>query len=539
MANNPVKTLVVDNFKGSMTVFFDGDINSGRSYVQTVSGANPFVKPGNLTWSNAPVQIDSAGSVITDMIVAGKERLESNVLYVYAIGHTGRLYKIQVNDPTTYNPDYDNAVLLTTLTVQSPTFTRGGFIDFYGATEKIYIGHDKGVTSVDYVGTGEAFVGVLGSWTQDVPRPLRQFVGKLYIGNGSNMAEIDTTATVTSYAKLSPGFPTGTQVRDLDISLAGNYLSAVVTRIPLQDITSATQATNSTASSDSFIFKWNGTDTAPTAVDTFPSFALTANTTFGNSQYTFGYDQYGAAVYNPTEKIISVTEGQSPLPNAIASSGNLLTWISPVSYGGVQELDLFAWGNFDFEIGYPGNWDLMFMNATAPETDITLCPFMLPVSNTGLGASSNGYANNLFGSSKIYFSTLETSSAPTTKYRFYKWITTNSLVVPSGTSQIDAVYQTQNQMFSKKSQIKNMRVYGEPWVANNAFQIDLIGSDNNPLTNGSYTFTAGTNLTIGDDMAYWTPQCAPTYTVGLRITNKGTVNNTINKIEIDYTAGGQ
>src|SRR6185295_7691885 len=212
---NQIKTLVVDNFQGDMTIYQFGDINSGKSNVFITNSNNPFLAPGQLTWNNAPVQIDSSASVITDLILAQKAREESGVHYVYAIGHTGRLYKIQVNNPATNNPDYDNPVLLATLTLGTPTFTRGGFIDFFGATERIYIGHDKGVTRINFDGTNETFVGVLGSWTQTVPRPFKQFVGKLYIGNGANIAEIDSTATVTSYAKLSPGFPVNTQVRDM------------------------------------------------------------------------------------------------------------------------------------------------------------------------------------------------------------------------------------------------------------------------------------------------------------------------------------
>src|SRR3990167_8341274 len=207
------KTLVVDNFRGSMTAYQDGDINSGLAFVVNVVGYNPFVKPGNLTWCRSSVQIDSGGSVITDLIMAAKERVESGILYVYAIGHTGRLYKIQVNDPVTFNPDYDNPVLLATLTAQSPTFTRGGSIDFFGATERIYIGHDKGVTRIDFDGTNETFIGVAGSYTATIPRPLKQFIGKLYFGNGANIGEIDSTATITDYTKLDPGFPDNTQIK--------------------------------------------------------------------------------------------------------------------------------------------------------------------------------------------------------------------------------------------------------------------------------------------------------------------------------------
>lgn len=536
-----VQTLTVDNFRGTMTNFQFGDINSGRSYVQSSAGSNPFVKPGQLTWNNASIQIDPTGSVITDLGVAGKERTESGVLYVYAIGHTGRLYKIQVNDPTTYNPDYDNPVLLTTLTINSPTFTRGGFMEFFGATEKIYIGHDMGVTTINFDGTGEAFVGALGSWIQNVPRPLADFVGKLYAGNGSNLAEMDSTGTVTTYTKISPGFPDNTQVRDLDLSPDGNYLDSVVSRLPLYDITASTQETTSMANSESFIFKWNGIDAGYTTFDSYPSFSLTSNIMFQSFQYAFGADQYGLALYNTNEKILTLPELPSPQPNAVSSTGNLLSWMTPLAYLGVLEADFTVWGNFDFEVGNPiGFWDLFFLNATAPETDIIRVPFQMSVSNIGIGSSSNNYAANIFGTSKIYFSTLETSDGPTTAYRFYKWEAVNSPDVPTTNALIDAIYQTQIQMFSKKVTVKEVRIYGEPWITGNAFEISLMGSTaETAMTNGTYDFTAGTNLTIGDDFAWWTPDVAPTYALGIAILNKGDTNHVINKVEIDYTIGGK
>lgn len=523
---------------GSMTAYPDGDINSGLSYVVNTFGNDPFTKPGNLTWSTGSSQIDAAGSVITDLIMAGKERVEGGILYLYAIGHTGKLYKIQVNDPTTFNPDYDNPVLLTTLTSESPTFTRGGSMDFFGASEKIYIGHDKGVTSVNFDGTGEAFVGAVGTWTQTIPRPLQQFVGKLYIGNGTNVAEIDSTATVTTYTKLSPAFPTGTQVRDLDVTPDGTYLQAVVTRLATPDQTSATQDTTYTANSESYIFKWNGTDTGYTSYDTFPSFSLTANTMFQNYQYTFGYDLFGAAVYAPLEKRFTLQEVVSPSPNAVTSSGNLIFWMSPLSFGGFLEADVLVHGTMDFEIG-PGYWDLFGQFATGTETDVVRVPFFYPISNFGVGSSSNGYADTIFGNAKFYFSTLETSSAPTTKYKFYKWTPNTSPSFNGGDALVGAIYQTQTQLFSKKATIKEVRIYGEPWVANNSFTVDLIGSSGTAMSNGSKTFTAGSSLTVGDDYAWWNPQVAPTFALGLMITNQGTANHVISKIEVDYELGGK
>jgi hypothetical protein len=536
---NGIETLVIDNFGGRMTAYIDGDINSGWTNVFETAGNDPFKLPGNLTWSEKPVQIDAAGAVITDLIMAGKERVESGVLYVYAIGSTGRLYKIQVNDPNTFNPNFDNPTLLATLAINTPTFTRGGFMDFYGATEKIYIGHDKGVTSINFDGTGEAAVGSGGpnEWVQNVPRPFQQFIGSLFVGNGANIAQIDSTATVTDYEKLSPGFPTGTQTRDLDLTVDGNYLQVVVSRLALGDMTASTQDTSYTGNAGSFIAMWNGTDDAATASTSFPAFSLSANTLFQNHRYTFGYDQRGGAIFDTIdEKIITDAFSEAPLPSAVGSNGNILTWFSTFYFQGFLQLLYLIVGALDFEVKW-GYWCPMAMSATAPETDIVRCPFQLTVSNFGQGISSNGYTDNVFSSAKVYFSTIETSAGPTTKYRFYKWWPVASGFSTPPTDG-NAIYQTQNQIFSKAVQIKQVRVYGEPWQNGVSFSVDIVGSGGTPMQNGSKTFTVGTNMDAGSDYAWYNPSSAPAYTVGLRVTNLGETNHVINKIEIDYALGG-
>lgn len=538
---NPVQTLIIDNFKGNFTEFRDGDINSGLAWIASSFGYNSFAKPGNLSWGEDPIQIDAAGSVITDLIMAAKERVESGVTYVYAIGHTGRLYKIQVNDPTTFNPDYDNPVLLATLAINTPTFTRGGFIDFYGATEKIYIGHDKGVTSINFNGTGEAFVGALGSWTQTVPRPLKQFTGVLYVGNGENIAAIDTTATVTTYAKINPAFPKGTQVRDMDVSVDGNYMQFIVSSLAQADITSATQDVSTISNLGSFIFYWNGIDQAITASSAKPLENLVSNIVFGNSQYVFGTDLRGPMFYNPISRISAMGGGvaggapfgEPAFPNALFSDGEMFSFATTLFYNGFVELSHCVYGNFDAFIG-SGYWSPMGMTATGTETDILHIPYFQTISNFSQGISSNGYASNIYGTSKVYFSTLETSSTPTTKYKFYKW---SPVVSGLGTASSYNYYQTQSQFFSKKITVKEIRVYGEPWVANNSFSIDLIGSGDSILQ--TETMTAGSNLTIGDDFYWYNPAVKPTYQLALGIMNIGTVNNSIEKIEIDYAATGK
>ncbi len=529
-----MKTTVIDNFNGRLTRQNEGDINSGFAKFSTSFGYEPFSNPGNLTWADSPIQIDAAGSVIDDLIVAGKGRVESGVLYIYAVGHTGNVYKIQVNDPTTKEPDYDTPTLLTTLTVDSPTFTRGGSIEFYGATERIYIGSDVGVTQLDFDGTNEAMVGTSATYVQDVPRPLKLFRDDLIFGNGSNIGIINTGLVVETYEKLEPAFPRNSQVRDMDISPDTNYLDIVVSRLALPDITSISVDTSKTSNSESIMAQWNGTDLGSTAGATYPSFSLNSNINFGTRQYVFGYDIAGAAVFMPTEKILSPVLSQAPLPNAVGSNGNIVGWATSEFSGGFTKAVNYLHGPLDVEFE-PHSWYRPFnMAAASPETDVLRVPYQAIVSNFSIGSVTSGYAGGVFGSGKMYFSTLESSAAPTTAYRFYKF---HSVPDSGGTPQA-GVYETQNKIFSKKQTIKQVRLYVEPLVANNEFDVELIGSSGNPITNSKQTFTVGTNADVGQDYLWYDPAIENTYTVGLRITNSGSANWTLSKAEIDYEPAG-
>lgn len=528
-------TLPINNFQGRLTRYKDGDINSGLAKYDTTFGNDPFTNPGNLTWFEAPSRIDSGGSVITDLIMASRPRLESGITYVYAIGHTGRLYKIQVNDPTNYLPNYDNPVLLATLTSNSPTFKYGASIQFFGSTERIYIGHDIGVTRIDFNGANETFVGTPASYTANVPRPSVNFAGKLYFGNGTNLAEIDSTATVTSYSKLTPAFPVGTQVRDIDVSPDGNYVQIVVSRVPQADMTVTTQDTSSLSSGDSYFIYWNGTDPGYTSYNPYNSYSLSTNTSFGPYSYTMGYDLGGAAIYAGGSKIISLPNSLSPNFSAMFSTGNLLGFAAPENDSSVLKGSLLTYGNYDREIP-EGLFRFFRVSAGSPQTDIIQMPVCAIVSNLFYGSSSAGYSQNLVGSAKLYFSTLETSSAPTTAYKLYKFTT-----VPTGLgTAIGGVYETQTQLFSKKITVKEVRAYIEPLVANNSFRIDLIGSDGGVIPNSAYTFTAGSGAdVVGNDLCRYNPAINRTYALGVRITNLGSANMVFTKIEIDYEQAGE
>ena len=503
-------------------------MNSGFAKYASTFGNDPFSDPGNLTWFEQPTRIDAAESVITDLIMAARPRLESGTTYVYAIGHTGRLYKIQVNNTGTYNPDFDNAVLLATLTAQSPTFKYGSSIQFYGSTEKIFIGHDRGVTKINFDGTSETFVGTQSSYTSSVPRPSVQFTGKLYFGNGTNLVEIDSTELVTDYSRIDPAFPSGTQVRDVDVSPDGNYVQIIVSRVAQADMTLITQDTASLSSADSYFLYWNGVDDGVTAYNPYNAYSLNANTSFGPFSYTMGYDSGGAALYAGGSKVISLPNSISPNFGAMFSTGNLLGFGAPEQDASVLKGSLLVYGQYDNEI--PEGLFRLFRISATTQTDIQQIPVCVVVSNLFYGASSAGYTNNRVGSAKIYFSTLETDSGPTTKYKLYKF----TIVTTGVGTPIAGVYETQTQLFPEKIAIKEIRTYTEPLVTNNEFKLDLIGSNGGVITNSTQTFTVGSTAAVGDDIVRYAPDMNQTYALGLRITNSGSANMTIKKVEIDY-----
>lgn len=530
-------TKIIDNFSGRLTRNNTGQIDSSLAKYGTTYGSDPFSSITDLTWLEAPVQIDAAGAVITDLIMAQRPRLENGITYVYSVGHTGRLYKIQVNDPTTYNPNYDNPALLATLAINTPTFKYGSSIQFYGATEKIYIGHDKGVTSINFDGSGEAFIGVLGTWTQNVPRPSVNFQGITYWGNGTNLAAIDSTATVTTYTKLEPAFPTGTYVRDTDVSPDGNYAQIVVSRIPPTDMTSTVQDTNALSSADSYRFLWNGIDKGYTSYESYNAYSLNSNITFGPYSYTMGYDLGGAAVYTEGSKLISLPNSLSPNFGAMFSTGNLMGFGAPETVSNTLQGSIMLYGQYDFEVS-TGLYRFLRVSATSPQTDIIQMPVCTIVSNLFYGSSSAGYAGNQVGSAKLYFSTLETSAAPTTKYRLYKFTT-----VPTGLgAAIGGVYETQNETsfsllkgsLKSRLQVREVRIYTEPLVANNSFQFDIVGVDGNVVAGTTQVFTVGVApVSAGDTVVKFTPQMSPIPSMGVRITNLGTKNWVGTKIEVD------
>jgi hypothetical protein len=167
--------------------------------------------------------------------------------------------------------------------------------------------------------------------------------------------------------------------------------------------------------------------------------------------------------------------------------------------------------------------------------DVLKVPFNALVTNFTFGGNTSGYTGDVIGLGKLYLSTLEYNGS-TTAYKLYSY---NTVPTTQGTA-VGGVYETQQQLFSKRKKATEVRVYLEPAVAGNAFQIDLVGIDGQVITDTTKTFSvAGSTMNVGDTVVWYNPGTMQTAALGLRVTNTGSVTPVIHKVEIDITDFGK
>lgn len=542
------QTLTITNWNGALTRQNFGDINSGLANFDTSFGYNPFFNPGQLTWMKSPSTV--AGG-ISGLVIAGCSRVEAGVVYTYVITNTGHFVKI--------TGEGGGQADLHTLSTGSPTFTYGADMCFFGATDTIYIAHDKGVTSIKTDGSGETQIGTWDA-THFTPivtrRALHEFLGNLYVTNSdpsvtyaNNIAEIIPAGTVSTYAKLSPSLPVGTYIRDIDISPDLTYLLLSASLIPSELLAPVNDGGN-TGSSDSALYQWNGTDVGVTTGFSLPSFQTTALQSFSGKQMMFMYDTFGGALYDSGNKKLTLRNQKSPMPGATSTTGNFLTWMNPDfvwnhdTLAGSMVGSLYYYGQMD-ETTPKGLWRL-FRQSSAIGGVIYSMPFNSFTTNRYISVDTNALLQvDSNGTHLFSFIDYSGSGGSTVNnlYIFYAAPPDDSPGTPWN-GAIAGVYETQVQMLPMKATVKQIRVYTNPTTTNNGFNLDLIGPDSKKITNGSfsYSYTAGSDITQlkgAVDRINFNPGALNTYGVGVRITNTGSANMTINKVEIDWMPSGK
>lgn len=420
----------------------------------------------------------------------------------------------------------------------------------------------RGVNKINFDGSADVNVsGGNSSILSNTYHPLKQFAGKLLFGNGPTIGQIDAnTGTVTSsvmgvgvgnssspspvnlYSQWNPPLSPETRVQELDISKDGNYLLAVGSSTPPENIMTVNNDRQASSGSDGGVYYWNGSDPTITALKSVPSYAITAMHTYLDNEMFFANDSFGSSMNDSTNKVVTLQNNKSPLPNATATNGNFISWINPEVDTAKSSIfgSLYYYGSLDAE-NQAGLFRLLRYKTGITNGVVYQTPFNVLTNNTYQTISNALSSTSIMsvGYGKHYFSTYEVGPVSSV-YSLQRF-----LVTPTGTGTPNAgVYETQTQIFSKKVTIKQIRVYTEPTASGNGFQIDCIGSDGTIITNGTfnYTFAAGTDPTLlqgSFERIDFNPGMKATFALGLRVTNTGTTNMTIKKIEIDWQESGK
>ena len=535
------KTLTITEFGGPLTRRNNGDINSGLAKFDTSWGYDPYSEPGNLTWLEQPVSIlsltPSNSSVAT--IYNMKFRDEGGISRVYAIGGLSTapsLYRIQVANNSTPNLDSPSIIGAFTGGLTYPS----GMV-FFGSTEKIFFGSNDAIERRNFDGSSPSTLSSGDSnFLTNVPRPMATFLGKIYFGNFNNIGEIDSTETITTSIKLSPALPSGLYVTDLDVTPDGNYIQITATRTIPQIVSGTGSTFPSRSTTDSYKFLWNGTDPGITAFIQFNGVTFFASEVFGDKNYAMGRDIHGAMIVDSNNKI-SFPEAKEGINTATYSIGDTFGVALPEFEKSASRYRtaLFHYGTWDNE-SRKGLYRLLRHPAQTFH-DVKFVPCVIPVTSQGYTPTVASFVGQLSSVGKLYYSTSEVHASIISSMAHALW---RFPVIKTGLGSIVAgVYETQTQLFSKKMKVGEVRVYTNPLTTDNAFEVDLIGSGGSVLSGGSYRFVVGTSsVATGTDMVQYNPATAPTYALGVRVTNAsvtGTRNWSASKIEIDVAPAGK
>lgn len=533
------QTLTITNFSGRLTRILNGDLNSGFAKFTPSWGFDPFSKPMNLTWLEKPTDITGP---ISGLPLAGKTTENSGIsdaqVFIYDLN--SKIYGIASNTIT--NANVNSVVSIGSIRAgrSDPLFPVS--MDFYGNTLQVYIGSEYGVNRANFDGSSDTFVGnatrYYGSY-----RPLKQFNGALFFGNGKTIGKIDAAGTITSpvasvagssavYSSLNPPLPRESLIQDLDVSLDGNYLLITgANKQAIERVDSVAVDVNNSLATEGAIFKWNGSDQTITAMTSTPSYWPQALQTFLGNNLFFANDNFGSSLNDETKKILMLPNNKAPLPSATCTNGNFLTWWCREIIGTKSYATLYYYGSLDSE-NQPGLYRVLRWETTQASANVFMPSLNVLVGNaykTINGSSAvvtRGYGKHYLGVNSRGIST-------------YQSFLLSFLITPTGDGTPNlGVYETQTQLFSKRIGLSQIRVYTESVVAGNGFQLDIIDTDGNVMSNGTFTYSYGDPIDKNMRINF-NPNSQTMYGLGIRITNMGTTNMTIKKIEIDYTEEGK
>lgn len=545
-----MSTLTAYNFQGNLSRKPNGALNSGQSIDVTTWGFNNFAVPGAIMFTDKEVDITG---VIQGAIIMGQSRIENGIMYVYSVDHLSNLYKIQVNDPSTKNPAYDTGVLITTLTTAT-SFTMGGSLIL--TTNGMLIGHDSGVSYINFDGSGEQFIGDPTQWQTNVPRQGRIYKGIVYYTNGTIINAIGQNLTLQPISS-SLSVSSDQVFKTVEISGDGQNLIFVSSNIPNLSLLSSSPNLNSTYAGISYVYRWNPTSQTFVNITSTSGFDHTAALTVGSKELIWGYNLTGGGLISLSDGFETLTSGtgkflvsQAPTANGVGSSGNLVGWMTvepqpTTATLGPLTASLFLYGNLDQDENTTIYTREINVQSALASGDILRVPWLLTIGNFQNAGNTSGYGTgittNVIGLGRIYFSTVEWNGVAF-KYRLMYFCPVSTLTNPcTGVYETQAIIAGSTDLPTATSITPtNYTVYYENATGGEEFTIDLIGIDGNPLASGTKIFSAlatsgvipisvnSTNASSGPISVSSTP------VLGIRVTNSGVFTPFIHKIDVTY-----
>ena len=236
------------------------------------------------------------------------------------------------------------------------------------------------------------------------------------------------------------------------------------------------------------------------------------------------------------QKILGLPNNKSPLPYATGVNGNFTHWASIETDIDDNKMycSLYYFGQLDQE-NPSGLYRLLRFNTTLANGYVYQVPVNILVNNNYDTINNAVTAVLNLGYGKHYISTGELAGGSgTLTAKLYSFVVSPD----EGLTPQLGVYETQTQLFSKRIDVKQIRVYTEPVASGNGFKLEMIGSDGGVLTNGTYTYTFGDPVDASERINF-NPTASTGYALGISITNTGTTNMTIKKVEIDWDYSGK
>lgn len=530
------QTFEITNFSGALTREINGPLNSGMAKFATSWGYDPFSQPGNLTWNYQPTDLQGTGaaSTISGAIVAGVYDFSNNFVF---LSDSAKLYSILPTGASDNSPTGDLVQLVGSV---GGTYIYGGDllsgIAPISNSQSVLGTSDSQVWKITTLGSSYSVLGTIpADATSRFTHPLVQFLGKVYMGVANNLWEINNFA-VTNTAVLTPPLPRNLVITDLDLTPEGDYMVITATLTGTMPLNRSTGTKRPNNAGESYLFYWNGVDAGTTAVKTLPAWPTSAYLNFLDKQYVTQQDAFGMALYQGNTKLLTLPNNVFPSSNALISNGNFLTWTSAETSGTSQASSTWT------SLYYYGQLD-----QTTPQGLYRMLR-VLPTTGASYSSAYHGMINDFYmqgsivaGYGKHYFTTQEIASDGTSAAtHFYRFVLAPGVSAPP----VLGIYETQTQLFSKRISVSQVRVYCDPTVSGNGFRLDLIGSDGTPIPNGTFTYTFGD---ISDPQSgsqsiqriNFQGDIKSQYSLGVRITNTGSTNMVIRKVEVDTSEEGK